>query len=167
MAVSHTAVAGAAGTSVPAEVYLAVQRFYAHQMFLLDEGRVEEWTDTFTEDGVYRSNSLPAPVRGRRTICAETLVNYEKRVSAGVVHRHVVTMLSVTPGPDAGTYLARSYVLVVSTPRGEQSQAWAQTVCQDVLERRADGAGDEDGWLVRERSVHLDRLGPSLPPPGA
>ncbi|WP_234425673.1 nuclear transport factor 2 family protein, partial [Streptomyces kebangsaanensis] len=52
------------------EIQAEVQDFYARQMRLLDEGRAEEWAETFTEDGVFEQNVKPEPWRGRAEIVA-------------------------------------------------------------------------------------------------
>ena len=65
MTIAETLPAAAAG-----ELYNQIQLFYAEQMQLLDAGRAEEWARTFTDDGVFATNTGSEPVRGRAAIAA-------------------------------------------------------------------------------------------------
>ncbi|WP_433226641.1 nuclear transport factor 2 family protein [Microtetraspora malaysiensis] len=134
-----------------AELYLAVQHFYARQMQLLDDGRADEWAATFTEDAVFAANARPEPVRGRADIAAGAREAVEQLAQDGLVRRHWLGMLSVDARAD-GTVLARSYALVISTPRGGQAGVHVSTVCVDVL------VWDDEDLLVRDRHVTRDDL---------
>src|SRR4249919_3952570 len=48
-----------------AALYAQAQRFYAHQMRLLDTHDTKRWAQTFAEDAVLRLPSLPAPAKAR------------------------------------------------------------------------------------------------------
>ncbi|MBB2744979.1 UNVERIFIED_ORG: hypothetical protein FHR35_004828 [Microbispora rosea subsp. rosea] len=134
-----------------AELYLAVQHFYARQMQLLDDGKADEWAATFTEDAVFAANARPEPVRGRADIAAGARQATEQLALDGLVRRHWLGMLSVDTRSD-GTVLARSYALVISTPKGGQAGIHVSTVCADVL------VWDGDDLLVRSRHVTRDDL---------
>jgi hypothetical protein len=137
------------GTSADNDLYLQVQRFYARQMQALDSGAADEWAATFTPDGVFSANAFPEPVRGRDAIVAGARRTADQL--AGVIRRHWLGMLDVRPQAD-GTVFARSYALIIETPRNGQAGVHLSTLCEDVLVR------DGDGWLVRERKVTRDDL---------
>jgi SnoaL-like protein len=133
------------------DTYRQVQQFYAHQMQLLDDGSVEQWAATFTEDGVFSANAHPEPTVGRADIAAAAGHAVAELKRTGVVRRHWLGMLTVRPLPD-GAFFARCYALIVSTPKGGQAGVHLSTVCEDVLVR----VGDE--FLVRTRQVTRDDL---------
>ncbi|WP_035279743.1 nuclear transport factor 2 family protein [Actinokineospora spheciospongiae] len=134
------------------ETYHRVQHFYAHQMQLLDDGSVERWSETFTEDGTFAANAHPEPTTGRGAIAEAARRASTELARAGVVRRHWLGMVTVSTQP-AGTLLARCYALVISTPKGGQAGVHVSTVCEDVL------VPDGDDFLVRERRVTRDDLG--------
>jgi 3-phenylpropionate/cinnamic acid dioxygenase small subunit len=141
-----------ARAAADSETYFQVQRFYARQMQLLDDGAAEEWADTFTADGVFAANAAPAPVKGRENIAAAARSTTERLQADGIVRRHWLGMLDVRR--EAGDLLSvRSYALIVETPKGGQAGVRMSTLCEDVLVREG------DDWLVRERKVSRDDLG--------
>ncbi|MFH8443866.1 nuclear transport factor 2 family protein [Streptomyces sp. NPDC018026] len=127
--------------------------FYARQMHAADSDDADAYARTFTEDTLFVSNALPAPVRGRETVRESTRRFGAARAARGVVRRHLLTSLTVDDLPD-GALATRSYVLLVETPRGGGPQAYLSTVCADEVI-----AGD-DGWQVRSRTVQRDDLPP-------
>ncbi|MCX4957506.1 nuclear transport factor 2 family protein [Streptomyces virginiae] len=132
-------------------LHLEVQQFYARQMQLLDDGRVEEWALTFTDDGVFAANAHPEPAAGRAAITAAAARATEEFAAKGVKRRHWLGMLAVDPtGPT--TAVARCYALVIETPRGGQSAIRVSTLCEDRLVREG------DRWLVEYRYVTRDDL---------
>jgi SnoaL-like domain len=140
-----------AGDTVGAELQAEVQQFYARHMQLLDDGRAEEWAETFTADGSFAPPTLPEPVRGRANLAAAVGRAHAELVAAGETHRHWHGMVHVQPATD-GTLLVRCYALVFATPRGGEPRIHRACVCTDVLVR-------EDGELrVRERVVTRDDL---------
>ncbi|MFC7331308.1 nuclear transport factor 2 family protein [Marinactinospora rubrisoli] len=136
-----------------AELFAQVQMFYARQMRLLDEGRVEEWAATFTEEGVFAADARPEPARGRAVIAAAAGAAWERLVASGVRHRHWLGMVEVG-AESGGRVRSRCYALVLAVPRGGPVSVQVSTVCEDVLVRGGGG-----GWLVEERSVRRDDLG--------
>jgi SnoaL-like protein len=132
-------------------LYQQIQNFYAYQMQLLDDGAVDEWAATFTEDGVFAANAHPEPSRGRAAIAAGAGAATRALRERKVQRRHWLGMLSVRPdGPD--TVRARSYAVVLETPKGGQAKLLLSTVCVDLLVRSG------DGWLVQDRQVTRDDL---------
>ncbi|WP_020497292.1 nuclear transport factor 2 family protein [Sciscionella marina] len=132
-------------------LYLRVQSFYAWQMQLLDSGKVEDWADTFTEDGVFDAAGLPKPVSGRERIREGARRAAEDRVNSGVTHRHWLGMLTLERRADDAVF-ARSYALVIETLRGGIPTLHRSTVCEDVL------VSNGSGWLIQKRLVSRDDL---------
>jgi len=134
-----------------AELYQQVQQFYARQMQLLDDGEVDAWADTFTEDGVFAANAQPEPTVGREAIVAAARKATEQFAAQGIQRRHWLGMVSVT-GQEGTTVTARCYALVIETPRGGQSAIRVSTLCEDVLELGPAGP------VVRRRDITRDDL---------
>jgi len=132
-------------------LHLEIQNFYAAQMQALDAGAAEAWAATFTADGVFAANAHPEPTRGRAALAAAALATSADLAARGVVRRHWLGMLTVRAG-SAGTAYARSYALVVATPKGGKPALAFSTLCEDTLVR------EDGGWLVRERVVTRDDL---------
>lgn len=141
---------GVGRTAVLSATDLAeLQLFYAEQSRLLDEGGAEEWARTFTEDGVFFSTGIPAPVRGRTAITEGRRRATAESRAAGVQRRHVFGVPSVRSADD-GSLVCRLQVLVVSTADGAAPQLRAVCMCEDVLVR-------ENGvLLIRKRTVAHD-----------
>ncbi|MEU5884579.1 nuclear transport factor 2 family protein [Spirillospora sp. NPDC047279] len=130
-------------------LYTEVQQFYARHMRLLDDGAAEAWAATFTADGSFKLPSADEPVRGRATLAAGVARSAAALAEAGEQHRHVLTMVEVSPRED-GSLGVRSYAQIIATPRGGQPRLHLMCVCSDVLVY-------EDGELrVRERVVTRD-----------
>jgi hypothetical protein len=136
--------------AVPDTVYQQLQHFYARHMQQLDDGDADGWAGAFTEDGTFGQDTRPEPRRGRSVIAERMRLSAARLASEGLIRRHWVGNLTVTPGPD-GSLLTRYYALVVDTPRGGPAALRLSTVCDDVLV--PDGAG---GWLVSARYIHHD-----------
>jgi 3-phenylpropionate/cinnamic acid dioxygenase small subunit len=132
-------------------LYAEVQQFYSRQMRLLDDGQVDGWAETFTADGVFAANAHPEPAVGRAAITAGARQAHAALTEQGIQRRHWLGMLDVEPQPD-GTILARSYALILSTPRGGQAAVHLSCTCDDVIVR------EEGRLLVRERRVSRDDL---------
>ncbi|WP_199510894.1 nuclear transport factor 2 family protein [Nucisporomicrobium flavum] len=139
------------GSTFDTGLYAEVQQFYSRQMRMLDDGVVDGWAESFTEDGVFSANAHPEPAVGRAAITAGARQAHAALTEQGIQRRHWLGMLDVEPQPD-GTINARSYALILSTPRGGTAQVQLSCVCEDVLVR-ADGR-----LLVRERRVTRDDL---------
>jgi hypothetical protein len=138
---------GAANDSL----HLEIQNFYAGQMQALDAGAAQAWAATFTDDGVFAASGHPEPTRGRAALAAAALATSTDLAAQRIVRRHWLGMLTVLARPDDTVY-ARSYALVIATPKGGKPGLAFSTLCEDVLVRAA------GGWLVRERVVTRDDL---------
>ncbi|SEG93567.1 SnoaL-like domain-containing protein [Actinacidiphila yanglinensis] len=132
-------------------LYQEVQRFYAHQMRSLDEGDVDSWVATFTEDGVFSANAHPEPQEGREAIREGATAATRKLAEAKIRRRHWLGMLDVAANPD-GTVRAVTYAQIIATPLGGTAQLELSCTCEDLLVR-------EGGrLLVRHRQVYRDDL---------
>ncbi|MBD0745891.1 nuclear transport factor 2 family protein [Streptomyces sp. CBMA152] len=146
--------AAVATVPVTTEVYQDLQHFYARQMQSSDDLDVPAWAGSFTEDGVFATNAFPEPLSGRAAIAEHCERAFAAQAKAGIVRRHVMTMLaadSVTEG-DGERVHTRSYVMVLETWRGEKPTIYCSTLCEDILVR-VDG-----GWQVVRRQVSRDDL---------
>ncbi|MGY1497622.1 nuclear transport factor 2 family protein [Streptomyces sp. QTS52] len=132
-----------------AALYADIQDFYARHMRLIDEGRVEEWGDTFTVDATISNNANPHPAHGREAIVAVIHRAQAELERRGVQHRHWMGMLTVAPEAD-GTVRATSYALLMAVSRGGAPLIDRSTRCEDLLVR-VDG-----DWQIRVRRVHHD-----------
>jgi 3-phenylpropionate/cinnamic acid dioxygenase small subunit len=142
--VTHQPMSAAGGS------YHAVLHFYARQMQLLDDGAIDEWAGTYTEDATFGSNAMPAPLAGRDAI-RRGAREHDNLRQAGTRRRHLMSNLSIVPGED-GTVRATSYVTIVETREGTTALRFS-TLLEDELVR-------EDGeWLVRTRRIKRDDLG--------
>ncbi|WEH40470.1 nuclear transport factor 2 family protein [Streptomyces sp. NBC_01218] len=146
--------AEAAAVPVSTEVYQDLQHFYARQMQSTDDLDVPAWAGSFTEDGVFATNAFAEPITGRAAIAAHCDRAFAAQAAAGIVRRHVMTMLAADSLTDAGAerVRTRSYVMVLETLRGRKTTIYCSTLCEDELVR-ADG-----GWQVLRRQVHRDDL---------
>ncbi|MEO9322478.1 nuclear transport factor 2 family protein [Nocardioides sp. C4-1] len=147
-----------------------LERFYARQSRLIDDGNAVGWAATFTADGVFDSPSYPRPARGTDELVAFARGFHDSCVEQATRLRHVVTNVDVVgydatadPAPDlapdqiADEVEVRAYLQIVATPAGQDSRLVRLTTITDRLVRRADGA---PGWQVAHRAVRRDDVAP-------
>ncbi|HEY8979009.1 MAG TPA: nuclear transport factor 2 family protein [Streptomyces sp.] len=137
-------------TIVPAEVCALIDQFYAMQMQALDDGDIDTWVDTFTDDGVFTSNGLPDPVEGRSALTALGSDAVARLDAKGAIRRHFVFNVIVEPAPD-GVWRTTCYVPVFDTVDGVTTLT-TSTVMRDEL------VGLDTGPRVRHRTVTRDDL---------
>ncbi|MET8060284.1 nuclear transport factor 2 family protein [Streptomyces microflavus] len=137
------------GSQVPAELYTQVQQFYTRQMGLLDDGRAEEWAQMFTEDAVFEEPARLEPLYGRAAIQVSARARVDRLAAEKLDFRHWLGMLDVQQKPD-GSVRARSYAMVMRTPRGGALDIFANVVCYDHLVL-VDGV-----WSVQHRNIQHD-----------
>lgn len=137
---------------VETATYTQLQQFYAEHMSAIDDGEVERWLDTFTEDATIANNARPQPARGRATIAVVAHRLVAEARAQRVVHRHWTGMLQAVWLPD-GAVQATSYAMVVETPTAGSPHLWRSTRCQDTLVHSA------GRWRIRERYVRHDDVG--------
>jgi hypothetical protein len=126
---------------------LAVQDLLARYCWLIDEGRGEDWADLFTEDGVFEG-TRPDPVIGRAALREVPEQNYG--MFQGRM-RHWYGNLSVEPGAEAGTLVARFYNQITVWDDGGKPLMLAISTATLVP-----GAGDLP-WRIRRNSVSVLR----------
>lgn len=138
-------------TSSPTAAREEITQFYAHQMQMLDDGAAELWAQTFTEDGVFATNTGADPAAGRGIIAAAARSTVDSLAAQGLTRRHWLGMLALDiESPEV--VRARSYALVFETPQGGQATLRLSTTCEDLLVQ-VDG-----GWQVKRRLVRRDDL---------
>lgn len=140
-----------------------VERFYARQSRLIDEGDARGWAATFTPDGVFDSPSYPQPARGAEELEAFARGFRDNGIATATRMRHVITNVDVvTETPDAAT--VHAYLQIVATPQGHDSRLVRLTTITDQLVRRPDAEAGAGGWLVAHRAVRRDDAAPSSHP---
>lgn len=144
-----SAAANAAEEYVSAELYTRIQQFYHRQMGLLDDGRADEWAETFTEDALFLEPLRLDPLRGREEIRTSARARADRLAAEELDFRHWLSMLDVRPQDD-GSLLTRAYALPMRTPKGGRLDVFASVVCRDHL------VAVGDGWQVRRREIHHD-----------
>ena len=148
---TQTVAQPAAEIAADPALFLEVQHFYGRQMRHLDEGRVDAWAETFTEDGVFQANAHPKPQSGRAAIRAGATAAHQTLAEQGITRRHWLGMLEVATAAD-GTIVAQTYAMVLNTPQGGKAELTLSCACRDSLVR-------VDGTLqVRHRWVTRDDL---------
>jgi actinorhodin biosynthesis protein ActVIA len=121
-----------------AELYAEILQYYARQMQALDDGKLEAYADTFTEDAVFGHTPGREPARTRPGILAD-LQEVRARLEADPQQRrHVFTMVDVAPRPD-GELDAVCYALVLTTRPGQGPEMVRSCVVRDVLVRTGGG----------------------------
>jgi len=112
------------------EVKLEIEQLLTDYVECLDEDRLEEWPEFFSEDGVYRVVSRENADRNLplATLSCESKAMMLDRVTAirnaSVFSprylRHLVSGLRVR-GPEAGAYLAQASYVVFQTMEGGET----------------------------------------------
>lgn len=134
---------------VGAELYAEILQYYARQMQALDEGKVEAYADTFTEDAVFGHTPGREPARTRPGILADLREVRERLDADPQQRRHVFTMVDVEPHADDALRVT-CYALVLTTRPGDGPEMVRSCVVRDVLVR-------QDGRLRnRQRLVDHD-----------
>ena len=137
-------------TDQHAALYAEVQQFYARQMRMLDDRKLEDYAGTFTEDAEFGHTPGREPARTRPGIVRD-LVEFHRRFEDDPQQRrHFFTMIDIEPRGD-GTVASVCYALITTTRPGRSPEVVRTCVVHDVLER--DGGG---GLLNRSRHVEHD-----------
>jgi 3-phenylpropionate/cinnamic acid dioxygenase small subunit len=135
-------------TLTDADLQADIQQFYNWHMQLLDDGRIEEWAEAFTPDGVFDASGRPEPVRGRAQILAGGRQVAAQLAKAGIVRRHWLGMSHISREGEA--VRVRSYALVFQSGAGDGTALHASTTCEDLL------VPDGGSWLIKNRVVRVD-----------
>jgi 3-phenylpropionate/cinnamic acid dioxygenase small subunit len=134
-----------------ASLYAQAQRFYAHQMRLLDAPDTECWAGVFAEDALLQLPSRPEPVRALAGLEGYARAGAARQRRAGGRLDHWVGMLDVRPQAD-GSLHTRCSALVYVTPGQGGPKVLYVCVMEDVLVR----SGGE--WRIAHRRVTRDDL---------
>ncbi|WP_217164413.1 nuclear transport factor 2 family protein [Streptomyces sp. AC512_CC834] len=153
---------------VDAQLYVEVLQFYARQMPLLEERRLEEFLETMTEDGsiehvpngwrIEGRNALLTEMRARRGDPDRPLVGEMSARQAradevayydGIVYRYWFDRMRIEPQSDDVLRVGYQAMVSMTDAAGKVSFEPTTTV-QDVLVR-------QDGeWYTRSRRVTHD-----------
>jgi hypothetical protein len=123
---------------------LALLELHARYAHAIDDGRAEEWAACFTADGVLRT-TRPLRVEGRAALAAFAADWHE--IADGTL-RHMTWhhRFEVAAGDAVGTCSAA----LLRTARGRVAIDFT-AVYRDRFART------QQGWLIRERFVAIDR----------
>lgn len=140
---------------------LAVDDFYAEYVACLDDLRLEEWPEFFTEDGEYglwpRENSdagLPAPMflcRNKRQMKDRVTAYREANIYPAHWNRHLIGATRIVES-SAESIVATSNYMVLQTRQDGESFVYQAGQCSDELVRK------DDGFLLRKRRIVYDTL---------
>ncbi|MEV8441854.1 nuclear transport factor 2 family protein [Actinosynnema sp. NPDC051121] len=139
-------------TPVPADLYAEVLHFYARQTHALDNGRLQEYARTFTEDVVFHHTPDAEPARTRAGILAAATAQREANQADPVQRRHHFTQVVADLESD-GTIRTACYAVVVRSRPGEKHpDIWPSCVVRDTV------VLDGSTLLVAERTINYDYL---------
>ncbi|KNE82215.1 MULTISPECIES: nuclear transport factor 2 family protein [Streptomyces] len=140
-----------AGTTTDADLYCEVVQYYARQMPLMEEGRIEEYAATFTEDGVFE-HAMGWRLAGREQLVEGTRTGVARY--AGKAMRHWYDRITVTAAEDGEVHCGYLAMVSLVDAEGRVSFEPSCTV-RDVLVRR-------DGELLtRYRFIRHDTADPT------
>ncbi|MER5478835.1 nuclear transport factor 2 family protein [Streptomyces sp. NPDC002734] len=132
---------------VPAGLYVEVQAFYAYQLPLLEDRKVEEFALTFTEDGVYAHAKDGWELTGREQLVTEmrkALPHYGTSI-----FRHWFDKLVIEERPDGTVAVAFRSLVSVTDEQGQVTFEPSATIHDELVRR--------DGELLtRRRTVRHD-----------
>ena len=140
---------------------LRLEEFYAEYVACLDEVRLEEWPEFFTEDGLYglwaRENAdadLPAPMflcRNKRQMKDRVTSYREANIYPDHWNRHLISATRITRA-DADGVAAQSNYAVLQTRQDGETFIYQSGRCADRFVR------EERGLLLKERRIVYDTL---------
>lgn len=130
-----------------AELYAEVQQYYARQMQALDNGKLEDYAATFTEDAVFGHTPGREPARTRAGIIKDLYEVHKRFENDPQQRRHLFTMIDIEPQDD-GSIRSTCYALVLTTRPQRGPELVRSCVVHDVLVR-------ENGSLLN-KSRHVE-----------
>jgi len=137
----------AAAGPIPAEDYVAILSFYARQMHLLDELKIEDYAETFTADG-----AVDHAHKGERADGREAMLAYMRAALPRyrtVVVRHWFDHLLIEPADDG--WKVDYYSLVTRT------DAQGRVTFEPTFTVHDELTVDDDGRIrTRLRVIHQD-----------
>ncbi|GAB2862597.1 nuclear transport factor 2 family protein [Actinocorallia aurea] len=138
----------AATATVPAEDYVAILAFYARQMHLLDALKVEDYAETFTEDGAVDHAHRGERLDGREAMLAMMRAALPRYRSVAV--RHWFDHLLIEPTEEG--WKVAYYSLVTRTDAAGKVDFEPTFTVHDELVRGADGE-----IRTKLRVIHQDK----------
>ncbi|MEY9876241.1 actinorhodin biosynthesis protein ActVIA [Streptacidiphilus sp. MAP12-33] len=135
---------------VTAEDYIEILAFYARQIHLMDALKIEEYADTFTDDGVIDHAHRNERLAGREAMLAAmraALPRYRD-----VVPRHWFDHYLIEPFAEGDGWRVVYYCLVSRTDAQGKVDFEPSFTVEDELVRLADGE-----IRTRLRVIHMDR----------
>ena len=135
----------------PFEVRSEIQDFYARQVQAMDNGRYDEFAETFAEECEFTPIKHQSTAYGRQAI-VDKLSDFAKTMfGSGQQRRHWMSM-SIVDEVEPNTYEVVSYAIVTNTKAGEPPIVhWAG----DIADRLVRG---DDGFKVIRREVRSDSI---------
>jgi 3-phenylpropionate/cinnamic acid dioxygenase small subunit len=141
---------------------LQVQQLNARYADALDEGRLDEWPELFTQDGRYLvttaenfERKLPLSMiycTSRAMLRDRILGLREANIYEAQRYRHIIGMPLIDVPSDTGEIGARSNFLVIRIMHTGESLLFASGIYRDRIVRDASGSGAK----LAERVVVLD-----------
>lgn len=140
---------------------------HATYVRLIDDDRLEEWEELFTEPCRYQITTRENVTRGLPLGLIECTsrgmlrdrIEALRRVNVYEAHTysHQISGLAITPLGD-GTFAARSNYLVIRTTADGEMQIFSAGVYADVIEIGADGTARFRERVVVTESRRIDTL---------
>ncbi|HEX6686941.1 MAG TPA: nuclear transport factor 2 family protein [Candidatus Limnocylindrales bacterium] len=128
------------------DVYAEVQKFYAHQMPLLENRQAEQFAATYTPDGVFEHASGLFKLTGRAEIAGGTEASI--KAYGGKAFRHWLNHLSVE---QTGDEIHAGFTAIVSVTDDDGRVTWEPSCTVKDIIVRVDGR-----ILVRHRILSHD-----------
>ncbi|WP_190813716.1 nuclear transport factor 2 family protein [Saccharopolyspora pogona] len=128
---------------------LEILNLLGRQAHAIDGGAAQQWAETFTPDGVFRSPTYPEPVRGREALTEFSAVFAANNPRA----HHIVTNVCIDREVSADECHVKANLLIVRTTRQGDSDAVAidrVTTIDDHFVRHG------GLWRIAERVVTRD-----------
>ncbi|MEV0699521.1 nuclear transport factor 2 family protein [Saccharopolyspora sp. NPDC050389] len=118
------------------------------QAHAIDGGAAQQWAETFTPDGIFRSPTYPEPVRGRTA-----LTEFAAAFAANNPRTHHIVTNTCIDRADPDECHVKANLLIVRTAQ----QDGRDVVSIDRVTTIDDRCVRRDGrWLVAERVVTRD-----------
>ena len=140
---------------------LRLEEFFAEYVACLDEVRLEDWPEFFTDDGLYglwaRENSdagLPAPMflcRNKRQMKDRVTSYREANIYPDHWNRHLLSATRITQS-DSSEIVAHSNYAVLQTRQDGETFIYQTGRCADRFVR------NRSGLLLKERKIFYDTL---------
>lgn len=124
---------------VSTDLYTRILQFYARQMQSLDSQNFYQYSETFSEGGLFKHSPNQPAAHGREEIL-ETLIGFHKSKFSDtpVQRRHWFNQVCVTKGED-GDIHSTLYTLVITSQKGEETRYGPSCFVTDLLREDKNG----------------------------